>query len=188
MLESVTIVRREVRGRENVPGRAQLQAWMAELTSPNIRGRVRAREELVRMGEPAVAPLLQAMNSGGEQLRREAARALCEIPSTALIPIWLDLLEDADCDFRWFATKGLIAAGRAASVPLLRALEHRSDSVLFRDGARRVLYTLAHGDLRAILTPVIRALEDVEPALEVIIASYEALDELYRRAANVQNS
>ncbi len=188
MEHSVAKIRQEYRRLDHVPSRVEFDTWMAELTSKDIRARRRGREGLVMMGEAAVAPLLQAMNGRDVDLRREAARTLCEISSVAMIPVWLDLLEDQDCDFRWFATKGLIAAGDGVIIPLLRDLEHRSGSILFRDGARRVLYHLAHGDLVTILVPVIRALEDVEPALEVIVAAYQALDALRQRAAILRSN
>ncbi len=187
MGHSVTLIEEEYRQSKELPSRVEFKTWMADLTSPKIRDRQRAREQLVRMGEAAVAPLLDALTGRDIALRREAARTLSEIGSTALIPIWLDMLEDEDCDFRWFAIKGLIATGEDAVVPLLRDLERRSDSILFRDGARRVLHALARGALAPILAPVLSALDDIEPALGVLVPAFEACGQLQIRRSIVEN-
>lgn len=149
---------------------------MADLASDNPQSCRRAYEALVTMGELAVPFLVEALSSHNERMRREAAKALAQIGSPELVPIWINLLEDEDCDVRWFATEGLIRAGDKAIVPLLRGLEQYSDSVLFRMGAHRVLYHLARGNMAAILGPVVQALEDIEPSLEVIVAAFQALD------------
>ncbi len=151
---------------------------IADLRSDNSKIRRRARNALMDIGEPAVAPLLEALGSRDELLRREAAKTLSQISSATAVPVWISTLEDQDCDLRWYATEGLIAAGDAGLVPLLRALEHQPDSVWFRAGAHRVLSHMLGGDLVDILGPVLLALEDVEPALGARVAAFEALSRL----------
>ncbi len=154
------------------------RAWIAELTNRNLRSRRAARDALAHMGERAVAPLIGALNSRDEQLRWEAAKTLVEISSPTTIPVLIGALEDENCDVRFLAAQGLIAQGSHAWVPLLQALEHHSGSILFREGAHRVLYQWARGDLAPILLPVIVALEDVEPSLEAPVAAFQALQAL----------
>lgn len=158
---------------------------LGELTSNSIRLRHQARERLAKMGEAAVPYLIQAMNSRDEQLRWEAAKTLDEIASPSTVQALMGALEDENCDIRWLASEGLVALGDKALVPLLEALEHRSNSAWFREGAHRVLFKLARGDLAGALLPVLVAMEDVEPAVEVPPAAYAALVALRRQGTAV---
>ncbi len=166
------------------PDSRRIGELLNELTSNSIRLRHQARERLARMGEAAVPFLIQALNSRDEQLRWEAAKTLDEIASPSTVLALMGALEDENCDIRWLASEGLIALGDKALVPLLEALEHRSDSAWFREGAHRVLFKLARGDLAQALLPVVVAMEDVEPAVEVPPAAYTALVAMRRKATS----
>ena len=87
-------------------------------------------------------------------------------------------LEDEEFAIRWLAATGLIGMNIRGLKPLLRALMGQDDSYLVREGAHHVIHDLAKGELRKYLAPVLAALEDVEPAVEVPGAALRALEML----------
>ncbi len=159
----------------STPNAQYIGELIDELTSNDIRERHQARERLARMGEAAVPFLIKALDRRNEELRWEAAKTLDEIASPLAIPAWIKASEDENCDIRWLAGQGLIDLGETALVPLLHALERHSDSAWFRECAHRVLIKLARGELAQIILPVLVALEDIDPAVEVPPAAYAAL-------------
>ncbi len=183
MQASATIDKKYIGETRDHEGGGDVKQLIADLTRGNIRSRRRARDALVKMGKTAVRPLIDALGSHDERLRRQAAKTLSQISSPTAIPVWINALEDEDCDIRWFAVQGLVTIGDQALAPLLHGLERHSDSVLFREGARRVLSRMAQGDLAEILAPVLLSLEDVEPALGVLVTAFKALDQLKARAS-----
>jgi HEAT repeat protein len=90
-------------------------------------------------------------------------------------------LEDEEPGVRWLAAEGLVALGRDGLEPLLQALEGGSDSVWLQAGAHQVLHTLVREGVADEVAPVLEALEDIEPAVEVPMASYNALMELRKQ-------
>jgi HEAT repeat protein len=170
----------EVRGGHAAPG--SISSLVAELSKEDGAARERARYSLVAIGAPAVACLIEALASRNELLRWEAAKALGDIRDPAAAPALVAALEDEVFDVRWLAAKGLIALRGEGLVPLLRALLERSDSLWLREGAHHVFHDLVRGrpDLGDVLQPLLVALEDVEPSLEVPIAAAAALDKLIR--------
>lgn len=157
---------------------------MAALADHDGPTRQRARLSLVAIGQPAVASLVEALAVQNENVRWEAAKALSQIGGPAAAPAQVQALEDENFSVRWLAAEGLIAAGRDGLEPLLRALVGRSHSVWLREGAHHVLHTLASDEnLHTLLTPVLRALDDLEPALEVPVAAEKALKALGGTAA-----
>jgi HEAT repeat protein len=153
-------------------------ALIADLGVKDGMVRERARQSLVAIGGPAVAPLIEALADRNEQMRWEAAKALCQIADPASAPALVTILEDEVFDVRWLAAEGLIALGRGALVPLLQALMEHPDSLWLREGAHHVLHELSGGDLKEVLRPLLAALEDVEPSVEVPLAAESALDAL----------
>jgi HEAT repeat protein len=152
-----------------------LDSLLAALASYDGIARQRARRDLVVIGRPAVAPLIKALTDPNDDVRWEAAKALGQISDPAAAPALVNALEDEVSAVRWLGAEGLIALGRGGLVPLLQALEQRSDSVWLREGAHHVLHDLARGDLEDVLSPVLAALEDIEPAIEVPWAARAAL-------------
>jgi HEAT repeat protein len=141
--------------------------------------RRRARLTLVSMGQPAVALLIEGLSDQRERVRWEAAKALGEMRAPAAAQALVNTLEDESFGVRWLAADGLIAIKREGLLPLLQALVECPDSVLLREGAHHVLRILAGGeDLHLQLAPVLAALEDVEPALEVPLAAHNAITAL----------
>lgn len=157
---------------------ATIGALIANLGTKDGLVRERARQSLVAIGAPAVASLIEALADRNKQMRWEAAKALAQIGDPASAHTLVNALEDEVFDVRWLAAEGLIALGREALVPLLQALIERSDSLWLREGAHHILHNLCRGDLKEVLRPLLAALEDVEPSIEVPLAAESALDAL----------
>lgn len=157
-----------------------ISALVSDLGSKDGLVRVRARLSLVAIGEQAVGPLVEALASKKQWIRWEAAKALGQIGSSGTAEALVRALEDNIFDVRWLAAEGLIVMGRDALAPLLHALLERSDSEWLREGAHHVFHDLTRGspDFNDILQPVLAALEDVEPAIQVPFAAKDALNKL----------
>ncbi len=165
---------------------AAIRALVDILCDKNTLKRHRARLSLVDIGRPAVPYLMQALeDSHAEECKRwEAAKALSDIGDPVAAPVLIDILgQDEHFGVRWLAAEGLIAMGRGGLVPLLNALIQRSDSAWLREGAHHVLRTLAGRGLYTYVAPVLTALEDMEPAVQVPPAARAALDALARAPA-----
>lgn len=162
--------------RNNPWDQKPIEFLIARLGSDDGKVRQRARDALVAKDHAAVASLTAALNSGNEHRRWEAAKALVELRDPAAAPALVQGLESEDIDLRWLASEGLVALENEGLVPLLHALEAHSESVWLRESARHVLRALAKTRLGDIVIPVLWALQDPEPVLEVPIAAHEALD------------
>lgn len=140
----------------------------------------KARRQLVSLGKPAVPSLIEALSSRKPWVRWEAAKALGEIRDTAAAQALVKALRDRRSDVRWLAAEALIAMGRDGVIPLLRDLIKNSDALWLRQGAHHVFHDLKQTDLKAVLQPVLIALEDIEPTIEVPIAARKVLDAMQR--------
>jgi HEAT repeat protein len=164
------------------PGSAADPATIGKLIAALADGdwvtRQRARESLVEIGKPAVAPLTEALAESNERVRWEAANALSEISDPTAAPALVKALEDNSFGVRWLAAEGLISLGREGLSPLLEALVEHPESAWLRQGAHHVLRILAEEGLYDHVTSVLQALEDIEPAIEVIQPAKAALDDL----------
>ena len=157
---------------------ATIGALIADLGRKDGLVRESARQSLVAIGGPAVASLIEALADPNKQMRWEAAKALGQIGDPVSAHALVSALEDEVFDVRWLAAEGLIAIGREALVPLLHAVIECSDSLWLREGVHHVLHGLSRGDLEEMLRPVLAALEDVEPSIEVPFAAESAVDAL----------
>jgi HEAT repeat protein len=90
-------------------------------------------------------------------------------------------LEDDMFDVRWLAAEALIIIGKEALVPLLQALTRHSDSLWLREGAHHVFHDIEKERFEKMVQPVLAALEDVEPSLEVSYAAEKALEALAKK-------
>jgi HEAT repeat protein len=167
---------------EPIADSTSLGSLLAALGSYDGVMRQYARQALVAIGGPSVAPLIEALADPNDDVRWEAAKALGQISDPAAAPALVNAMEDENSGIRWLGAEGLIALGREGLVPLLRALEQHSDSEWLREGAHHVLHDLARGNLENVLTPVLAALEDIEPTIEVPWAARAALDALEEAA------
>ncbi|HBY95461.1 MAG: HEAT repeat domain-containing protein [Ardenticatenaceae bacterium] len=161
--------------RETALDPAAIRSLVGALRSDDRHERERTRKHLVAIGAPAIAPLLELLSDQDEHVRWEAAKVLSRICTPEAAASLVEFLEDRNSAIRWLAAQGLIAAGRAGLPPLLRALIQRSNSVWLREGAHRVLLALARRSPGDPVAPVLDALEDIEPALEVPPAAAAAL-------------
>ncbi|TAK08929.1 MAG: HEAT repeat domain-containing protein [Candidatus Manganitrophaceae bacterium] len=124
--------------------------------------RQRARHALTKIGEPAVDSLISAFKGKNQPAHYEAAKALSRIGSVKAIETLIRALDDEDFSVQWVAAEGLIAIGKSAIKPLLKALALHSDSNRMRAGAHHVLHDLVNRELvdgrtRKILMPVLEA-------------------------------
>jgi HEAT repeat protein len=155
-----------------------ISSLIAELTCGDVARCQKARKALVAIGKPAVAPLIKTLTGQKEQVRWEAAKVLGQIADPSATAALLETLEDKDFDIRWLAAEGLIAIGKEALAPLLKALIERSDSAWFRNGAHHVLHALARKGFYDKVRPVLIALEDPEPSIEVPLSAELALNNI----------
>ena len=140
--------------------------------------RENARQALVFSGKQAVNPLIKMLSDANHQTRWEAAKALGEIADPKAASSLVRSLEDKEFDVRWLAAVGLIAIGREALVPLLKALSRRADSIWLREGAHHVLHDLSKKGFLELAAPVLAALEGIDPEIEVPDPTLAALRKL----------
>ena len=122
--------------------------------------RKQARRCLIRMGEDAVEPLVEALGDANAVLRTEAAEALLYLSSPRAAPALVAALEDEEFGVRWLAAEALIALRCDGMVPLLEALIRRSDSLWFRQAAHHVLRDHYCERMRDELQPLLEALSE----------------------------
>jgi HEAT repeat protein len=146
-------------------GREELPAW-------------RARRALEAIGTAAVPHLVKVLRDGPPDVRWEAAKGLGSIADPASVDALIAALQDDDGGVRWLAAEALREIGRPAVPPLLMALVSHSESPWLREGAYHVLRSLAADELAPILTPVVRAMHEIAPAIGVMSAADQALAEL----------
>ena len=161
----------------------EIDKLVMDLASGDGMVRVRARENLVDLGSPAVGPLVELLEDSRNRVRWEAARALEAIADPAAAGALVTVLGDPVFDVRWLAAKGLIAIGRDSALPLLRGLIAGSGSKLFREGAHHVIHDLLRRDeeLGEVLGPVLVSLEDAEASVEAPLAAETAINGLTGR-------
>ena len=155
-----------------------VESLVGDLASEDGLVRVKARRSLVAMGGKAVDTLIEALKSKMYWVRWEAAKTLAQIGDPTAIQALVDALEDEKFDIRWLAAEGLIHTGSKVIRPLLKALTARPDSLWLREGAHHVLHDLPEADFKQTVKPVLAALEDVQPSLEVALAAEAALDKI----------
>jgi HEAT repeat protein len=153
-----------------------IAALIADLASEDGIVRVRARRSLAEIGHAAVGPLVEALDSKQDWVRWEAAKTLAQIGDPTATRTLIEALSNKRFEIRWLAAEGLIHIGDTAVRPLLRELVEHADSLYIREGAHRILHDLRENRYREILKPVLHALEDVVPSLEVAVAAERALN------------
>jgi HEAT repeat protein len=155
-----------------------IESLIADLECDDVIRCQKARRKLVALGHKAVPYLVKAMGGKKYWTRWEAAKALAQIGDPTATAALIKALEDNEFDIRWLAAEGLINIGQKAVVPLLEALVDNPMSTWLRQGAHHVLHDMNRGDLDEVLQPVMNALEDVEPYIEVPVSARKALDML----------
>ena len=156
-----------------------INSLIDDLTCDDVVRCQSARQRLVSIGSASLEPLIEALNNPREQVRWEVAKTLGQIANPGAIDTLLKTMEeDNDFDVRWVAAEGLAAIGKDSLVPLLKAMISHSDSNWFRSGAYHVAHNLAGRGYYKELKPVLVALEDPEPTVEVPVAAEMALSSI----------
>lgn len=172
-----------------------IQELISCFSSKDRKERENARAALVSIGEPAIAPLLNELGKPDKWARWEAAKALAEMRAVSVAPILVKYLTNEHPDIRWLAAEGLIALGTNSLVPLLTALTHFSGALRLGEGAHHVLHDLSLGkvhdgedeyepinplsiEVRSIIKPVLKSLDNVESAALTAEHAKIALHEL----------
>jgi HEAT repeat protein len=161
-----------------------IRALVAALGSRDDLIRIKARKALVTIGAKAVSALEEGLASKSQERRWESAKALEQISDPRATAALIKSLEDEMFDVRWLSAEGLIMIGWPVLIPLLRRLTEKPDSLWLREGAHHILHGIDLGDLKEILLPVRKALEDVEAELEAPFAAEKALESLERIPAS----
>jgi HEAT repeat protein len=159
-----------------------IESLINDFTCDDIIKCQTARRNLVKMGSTAVEALVKELSNKKRWVRWEAAKALGQIGDKAAVKALVEALEDDEFDVRWLAAEALINIGKDSLGPLRATLEdHSGKSLILRQGAHHVLHDMDRGDLDEILKPVIVAVEDVAPSVEVPLIAKKALDALRAR-------
>ncbi|NOZ28803.1 MAG: HEAT repeat domain-containing protein [Chloroflexi bacterium] len=160
-------------------GKKDVHTLIRTLADDDGWAREEAREALVALGKPAVAPLIAALSAPNDHMRWEATKALKEIADPTAASALVKALEDENGGTRWLAAEGLIAIGLAGLPPLLQTLAEHPQSAWLRDGTHHVLHALSEMGYRDEVAPVLKALESIDPTTEIP----EAVDTVLRRLA-----
>jgi HEAT repeat protein len=156
-----------------------IQQQIDALADTDVIARDRARHALVRLGQAAVRPLMQALDSSDEIVRWEATKALGELADPAAAPALIAALDDQRFAVRWLAAEGLIALKEAGVVALLEALMAASwDNVWLREGAHHVLRSQLRAPFGHLLAPVVSALEGPEASVTAPTKAHHAVEAL----------
>jgi len=131
-------------------------------------------DEAVKLGEPAVEPLINALKDEASSVRWEAAGALGEIGDERAVEPLINALKDEDSDVRWKAAEALVKIGEPAVEPLIHALKDEDSDV--RAAAAMALGKI--GDERAVV-PLTEALED--ESYQVREAAKKALADIQKQ-------
>jgi len=138
-------------------GAPAVKPLIAALRDENKYVRSCARWALVEIGAPAVKPLIATLRDPHVGARKQAAQALGEIGDPCVVTPLIAALRDPNMDVRWEATLALGKIGAPAVEPLIAVLQ--DDEVSVRYAAAMALGDI--GDPRAV-EPLITALRDEE--------------------------
>lgn len=156
-----------------------VNALVGDLTCPDGFNRLTARRSLIYLGKMAVPALTRSLESPDGLRRWESAKVLSQIGDAQATDILIKALTDKVFDVRWLAAEGLIAIGKSALPALLRAIMHKPESVVLREGAHHILHELNNENISAEINPLLHALADSgDPEVEVPILAKKALDGL----------
>lgn len=144
----------------------------------NGQERQHARNDLIKIGSPAVPYLIQATRDADAHRRWEAGKALGAVGDGEAAPALVAMLEDRELSNRWVAAHSLSTMGKPAIVAVLRALVDRASSTWLREGAHHVLRDMAGSHLGKTIAPVLKALEQSDAESLAPIAAHEALSQL----------
>lgn len=138
-----------------------------------------AREQLVRLGKPAVPRLIPLLSHPDNLIRWEACKTLEKIRDPRAAAALANVLLDENMDVRWVAADALIELEHRAIIPVLEIIERQYDSVLLREAAHHVLIHLKRaGFLDEETEKVIDALTVNELPSKAAFAAIRVLDDM----------
>ncbi len=127
--------------------------------------RVHVTDALIRIGQPAVVGLLEALQDSNSAVRRAAAKALGKIRHADAVPGLRLSMKDSDADVRRFTAQALGRINDAGTVDVLGEALRDAD-VRVRKAAAGALWDIGDASL-----PVLReALNDPDPQTTIIAA------------------
>ncbi|HLV37274.1 MAG TPA: HEAT repeat domain-containing protein [Spirillospora sp.] len=127
--------------------------------------RVHVTDALIRVGQPAVAGLVEALQDNNPAVRRAAAKALGKIKHADAIDGLRLSTRDDDADVRRFSVQALGRIGDESTVDVL-GMALRDSDVRVRKAAAGALWDMGDAAL-----PVLRdALNDPNPQITIIAA------------------
>ncbi|HPX78584.1 MAG TPA: HEAT repeat domain-containing protein, partial [Methanobacterium sp.] len=121
----------------------------------------RSREALKKIGEPAVMPLIEALDNDNPQIRKRVACALGEIGDDQAIAPLIAKLDDEDDVVRLRIVTSISKFGKKVIEPLVVALDN--ENYLVREKAVQALVEI--GDPMA-LKYLKKALNDEDPSVQ----------------------
>jgi HEAT repeat protein len=131
-----------------------MDVWVPAL-SRSAGDKVAIVSVLGTFGEPAVEPLIKALEDDDEEVRETAARALGQVGDSRAVKPLIKALGDGDWEVRKAAAKALGKIGKPAVEPLIKALG--DDGYGVAEAAAEALGEI--GDTRAV-EPLSEALGD----------------------------
>ncbi len=152
---------------------------LSHLYSDDGATRKQAREILVKIGKSVVPKLIPLVSHPEEHVRWEACKTLEKIRDPRAAKALAAALLDDDMDVRWVAADAIIELEREAIEPVLEMIEEHFDSVLLREAAHHVLYSLMQAKLLDEKSEVVmHALTNFELPTKAAFAAIIALDYL----------
>jgi HEAT repeat protein len=133
-----------------------ISALLVGLKSTGLSGKSYRFELLVKIGTPALEPLITTLKDKDENVREYAAQALGELGDARAVEPLIITLKDKDKNVREYAAKALGKIGDSRAVePLIAAMKDKDYSV--RGNATEALGKI--GDSRAV-EPLIAVMKD----------------------------
>jgi HEAT repeat protein len=166
--------------RNEVDQTKAIHTLIKALGSTNETERFTARETLIHIGKQAIPALEEVLHDSHHVVRWNAVKALADIGDAAAAAALVEVLEDDVFDIRWIASDGLIGLGLEGLKPVLQALEDNPGIASLRESAHHICNSLSGMGMKRLLTPVIDALNSVEPAVSVPTAAEAALLKIHK--------
>jgi HEAT repeat protein len=157
-----------------------IRALIAELGSNNGEVRKAAREELVRIGRPAVAYLAGLLDNKSKIIRWESVKALGSIADPDSVPFLIGKMSDPDEQVRWLASEGLIAIGPDALAPVLEEFLCDPKSLWIQKGVHHFLIGMVSMVKMKDLNDLIAKLHRQRPELYAPGLAYRILRKVGR--------
>jgi hypothetical protein len=139
-----------------------IEVLIEDFNAQDVNVKADSVKALVEAGEPAVKPLIQALDSKDSEIRENAAITLGKIKDERAIEPLIKLLTDEEWEVESAATTALVEIGKHAVEPLINILQDENEDIFLQMKAIAVLAGIK--DERAI-QPMIQALKE-KPELQ----------------------